>query len=515
MGILKMSLSATVLILAIVIIRALALHRLPKITFLVLWAVALCRLLIPFSVPSIFSIYTFANMLKTRFSTIETTVTGMTPISIGTAANTINTSLTKTASINISPLMVVWFIGLSACALFFLVTHLRWCREYKTALPVDNEFVRDWHRSHPTRRKVKIRQSDRIATPLAYGLFRPVILLPKGTDWTNEKHLEYILIHELVHIRRFDTFIKLLLVAAVCVHWFNPLVWIMYVLANRDIELSCDETVIRTYGEKIKSAYALTLIGLEEKKSGLAPLVNNFSKYSTEERIEAIMKAKKMSLMGIILALALVIGTTTVFATSAASASEKNDPAKSTATLEQSPLPVPPRETADVALTPSVSVQSGATESDSDANHPSSAANDNVAALKPAPVDSGIPQNPAPVPSGQTETKSDYVYPVNKNGETYGTSAFGNPDLIAAVGTEGQDGYIRERDMPGANVNTPEEAAKYMEWRKTQPSTIMIPLYDREGNVIGKFGVSNGGLSSESTKGLSLAEAQELVENAG
>jgi beta-lactamase regulating signal transducer with metallopeptidase domain len=340
MEILKMSLSTSVFILAIVIIRALALHRLPKRTFLALWAVALCRLLIPFSVPSRFSIYTLANMLETHFSAVNATVTGMAPINIGTTAGTTNTSLAEAASVSISPFMVVWLIGLSACALFFLIMHLWWRREYKTALPVDNKFVRVWQQDHPTRRKVEIRQSDRIATPLTYGIFRPVILLPKATDWTQETRLRYILTHEFVHIRRFDTLMKLLLVAAVCVHWFNPLVWVMYVLANRDIELSCDEAVVRTFGETMKSAYALTLIGLEEKKSRITPLVNNFSKNAIEERIVSIMKMKKVSLPVIVVSVVLVAGVTIGFATSNASAVDIQSPTDITGnygkTIEQS-----------------------------------------------------------------------------------------------------------------------------------------------------------------------------------
>ncbi len=319
MEILKMSLSASVFIVAIVIIRSLTLHRLPKTTFLALWAVALCRLLIPLAVPSRFSIFTLVEMLKTHFSATDTTVTVRVPINIVTAAGTINPLLAKTASVSIAPLMVVWLIGLSACALFFLVTHLRWRREYQTALPVDNAFVRAWQRSHPTRRKVEIRQSDRIAAPLAYGILRPVILLPRATDWTHETRLEYILTHELVHIQRFDTLTKLLLVAAVCVHWFNPLVWGMYVLANRDIELSCDEAVVRTFGETMKSSYALTLIGLEEKRSGMIPLVNDFSKNSIEERIVSIMKMKKASIITVVAAAVIVTGATAGFATTAES----------------------------------------------------------------------------------------------------------------------------------------------------------------------------------------------------
>ena len=103
-----------------------------------------------------------------------------------------------------------------------------------------------------------------------------------------------------------------------CVHWFNPLVWVMYVLANRDIELSCDEAVVRLFGENTKAAYARTLISMEETRSGLAPLCNNFSKNAIEERITAIMKMKKTSIAAVLLAAVLVCGLSVGFATSAA-----------------------------------------------------------------------------------------------------------------------------------------------------------------------------------------------------
>ena len=325
MNILTMSLSASVFILAIIIIRALALYSLPKMTFFALWIVALCRLIIPFSVHSPFSLYTLINMLRTHFSTTDATIIGMASINVGAAVDTINISLPKTASENISPLIAVWFIGFLACALFFLITHFRWRSEYKTALPIDNEFIRAWQQIHLIRRKVEIRQSDKITSPLAYGIFRPVILLPKGTEWANEKHLEYILMHEYVHIRRFDIIMKLLLIAAVCVHWFNLLVWIMYILANRDIELSCDEAVLRAVGGTMKSAYALTLIKLEEKRSSMIPLISNFSKNAIEERIVSIMKMKKITIITFLATVLIVAGLSTVFATIAKNDTRNSD----------------------------------------------------------------------------------------------------------------------------------------------------------------------------------------------
>lgn len=204
------------------------------------------------------------------------------------------------------------------CALFFIVTHLRCLREYRTALPAANDLVARWQREHPLRRSVQIRHLDTISAPLTYGVVRSVVLLPKTTEYADERQLGYVLAHEYTHVRRFDTLTKGLLAAALCVHWFNPLVWVMYVFANRDIELACDEAVVWTFGETARSAYARALIGMEEKKSRLGPFCNGFSKIAIEERIVAIMKTKRTTTIGIVLALALVVGTATAFATSAA-----------------------------------------------------------------------------------------------------------------------------------------------------------------------------------------------------
>ena len=143
-----------------------------------------------------------------------------------------------------------------------------------------------------------------------------MILLPKKFDRSDETALQYVLAHEYIHIRRFDAITKILFAATLCVHWFNPLVWVMYVLANRDVELSCDGCVLRMLGEKEKSAYARALIRMEERKSGMSALYSHFSKNAITERIEAIMKFKKTSIAACALALVVTVGATTAFAVS-------------------------------------------------------------------------------------------------------------------------------------------------------------------------------------------------------
>lgn len=319
MRLLQMSFAGAVFIIAIVIIRATAINKLPKTTFLVLWEFVLLKLLIPFSVPSMVSVYT----LILAFSKAET----------GNAISTIPQGQFETIQLQfrandtktVSVWFIIWCIGMVFCAVLFTVFYLRCLIEFKMSSPVQNDSVERWLKEHPLKRSLSVKQSDRISAPLTYGIFHPVILMPLKTDWKNEKQLQYILLHEYVHIRRFDTVIKLVTIFALCVHWFNPFVWVMYILFNRDMELACDESVIRKSGETSKSAYARILIDMEAKKSGLTPLCNNFSKNAIEERITAIMKTKRTTILSLTLAILLVIGTVTIFATSAQSGARTPD----------------------------------------------------------------------------------------------------------------------------------------------------------------------------------------------
>ncbi|RED59155.1 M56 family metallopeptidase [Cohnella phaseoli] len=325
MSLIEMSLSASLFILVVVCFRPLLLHRIPKMTFILLWGVALLRLLVPVSFHSPFSIFTAVNDLGRMF-TLQGNIpsTPSSPVTNGETVTlpfitermvTPNGPLEPSATL--SPFMPVWLVGFTLCALSIIIPHLRCRKHYRSSLPIKSDFVQKWQQSNPLWRKVQVRQSDLILAPLTYGVFRPVILLPKHIDYTDTEQLRFILAHEYTHIHRFDTLKKWLLAASLCIHWFNPFVWVMYILANRDIELSCDEKVIRTFGESTKPAYARTLVHMEVKKSGLSSMVSYFSKSPIEERIISIMKIKKVSIATMLLAIAIVTGTVTVFATSA------------------------------------------------------------------------------------------------------------------------------------------------------------------------------------------------------
>ncbi len=270
MTLLQMSVSGAVMILVIVVIRALLLHKLPKRAFLFLWGVVLVRLLIPYTLPCSFSAYSLLSEIGV--TEISETVP---PSSLG---NTVLPPVTDIAPGNPAPLQpdlspesainggseftpepeippknglpfdigtAVWIAGMAACAVFFAVSYIKCRIRFRESLPAESPRITEWLSEHRLRRRISVRQSDRIAAPLTYGVFRPVILLPKNYEKIDPDDLRFVLAHEYVHIRRFDAVFKLLLTAAVCVHWFNPLVWAMYVIANKDIEISCDEAVIK------------------------------------------------------------------------------------------------------------------------------------------------------------------------------------------------------------------------------------------------------------------------------
>ena len=308
MSLLQMSFTGGILILAV--IRALAINMLPKKAFNALWWISVVRLMIPFSIPSAFSVY---SLMGSHAPGNGSQAIRVLPIGASGQAASMPDSITNA----VSTWTVVWAAGVLVCAVFFSLAYWKCRKEFQTSIPVGNDFTENWLSVHQQGRRISIRQSGRFSAPLTYGVLHPVILMPTSTKWENTDSLAYVLAHEYVHIRRFDSIRKLVLIVVLCVHWFNPLVWVMYILANRDIELSCDEAVVRFFGENTKAAYARALISMEETRSGLTPLCSSFSKNAIEERITAIMKIKKTTVFSLVLAGFIVVGTATAFATSA------------------------------------------------------------------------------------------------------------------------------------------------------------------------------------------------------
>lgn len=315
MTFLELSLSGGVFVLAIAAFRLLALRRLPKGTFVALWWLAAARLLLPLELASRFSIYTLLEALGPK---AVPAAPDALPAPVFPAAPPVIAIPTQPAAMPApapAPFPVWTALRLSVgllLAAWFLIRYVRWRRRFRESLPVECPGLDTWFQ---LRRRVEVRVTDQIAAPLTYGLVRPVVLLPRTLDLTDEEALACVLAHERAHIRRLDGLLKLALTAALCLHWFNPAAWLLYALGNRDMELRCDEAAVLALGEDSRERYALALIRLAENKH--VPLCGFAHRNGMEERIKAIMSIKKKSLLACFIALALVLGITTAFATSA------------------------------------------------------------------------------------------------------------------------------------------------------------------------------------------------------
>lgn len=346
MGLLEMSLCGGVMILAVAALRAALLGRLPKRIFPLLWTAVLLRLLLPFCIPSDFSVYSLlergierqdrrTESEESLVSLPETLIFGGCGISDAMAQEKawdgikepydteteaglgLQDRSSGSLSVAGKVLRALWGIGALCCGIFFVCSYFCSLRKFGMAEPIEDGTLRQWQEGQRLRRRVAVRRCDRIAAPLTYGIFRPVILVPGNAVREDPQKLAYILQHEYVHVCRRDALVKLAMVAALCVHWFNPLVWVMSWLMNRDVELACDEGVLRRCGEDARSGYALTLIAMEERKKSFMPLYNGFCKNAAEERIRSIMKYTEGRDRRIVAAVPLILAVTVFFATSA------------------------------------------------------------------------------------------------------------------------------------------------------------------------------------------------------
>ena len=303
MNLLQMSLSASVLILMAVAFRKFFSARIPRPIFSLLWLLAWWKLMIP--VPTGFPVPA-AQQLSGKMPDITTAL----PFSAGTwqtagAGPDFGWNLLK----------ILWLCGTVAVSLYIAYLHAASMKKYRTAIPLkESSWIPMWLEQKRSFRRITVRVSDEIDSPLTYGIFFPVILLPKQTDWADKKSMKLILEHEAAHIRHLDALKKLCLTVSCVCHWFNPLVWFMASLACRDMELACDEAVVRAMGGENRKFYADLLVNLEAKRAGIHLLTSGFGQSLMKERVLHIMNRKeKVSLTGILLSFAMVISCITVY----------------------------------------------------------------------------------------------------------------------------------------------------------------------------------------------------------
>ena len=279
---LNLSISASWLVLAVLVLRLIS-KRTPKWVNVLLWGIVALRLMLPFSVESALSLIPSAETVSpavVQFDPAPTITSGVNIID-----NAVNPSLSEhfaavpTASVN--PLYVwteiagwVWLIGLGAMLLYALVSYLRLRRRVSVSLCV----------------RENIYLCDAISSPFILGVVKPHIYLPSGLD---EVQRQNVLAHEQAHLTRRDHWWKPLGFALLAVYWFNPVLWLAYALLCRDIELACDERVIRTMDESAVKTYSTVLLACSIPRKAVITCPLAFGEIGVKERVRNALHYKK------------------------------------------------------------------------------------------------------------------------------------------------------------------------------------------------------------------------------
>ena len=279
---LNLSISASWLVLAVLVLRLVS-KRSPKWMNVLLWGIVALRLMLPFSIESALSLIPSAETVSpavVQFDPAPTITSGVSVID-----NAVNPSLSEhfaaapLASVN--PLYVwtylagwVWLIGLGAMLLYALASYLRLRRRVSVSLPIqDNIYL-----------------CDAISSPFILGVVKPHIYLPSGLD---EVQRQNVLSHERAHLARRDHWWKPLGFALLAVYWFNPVLWLAYTLLCRDIELACDERVIRTMDESAVKTYSTVLLACSMPRKAVITCPLAFGEVGVKERVKNALHYKK------------------------------------------------------------------------------------------------------------------------------------------------------------------------------------------------------------------------------
>jgi len=162
---------------------------------------------------------------------------------------------------------------------------------------------------------VLVMTNDHIASPLVKGIWNPCIYLPAGMDFANTTVLGHVMLHEAMHIRRKDNLFKLVLLVVLCLHWYNPLVWLMAKMLCADLETACDAAVLHQSGEEQKQEYAYSLLTMAVAGRPGPLLYSAFSKTEVERRIKGVLQYRKTTLAVLAVSVVLLLCSGTVFAT--------------------------------------------------------------------------------------------------------------------------------------------------------------------------------------------------------
>ena len=301
--IINMSISASWLVLAVLILRF-VLKKAPKWINVLLWGIVAIRLICPFSFESPLSLIPSAETIPLNIG-MDTTPTINSGISaINNAVNPIigqsNTPMAG-ASVNLLQITIgiyeyIWIFGMIALALYTAISYWRLRRKVDTAV----------------RYKDNIFQSENVSFPFVLGIIKPRIYLPFKM---NGQYLEYVVAHEQAHICRKDHWWKPLGFLLLMIHWFNHLMWLAYVLLCRDIELACDEKVIKELGNEQRGDYTQALVACSVNRRMIVACPLAFGEVSVKERVKSVMNYKKPAFWVIIISVIVCVGVAVCFLT--------------------------------------------------------------------------------------------------------------------------------------------------------------------------------------------------------
>lgn len=279
--ILNMSITAGYLVVAVLLMR-LVLKKAPRFLTVLMWALVGIRLVLPFSFESVLSLIPSAQTVPPQilYQQAPQLQTGMD--SVNELINpVISQSFAPSPGASVNPLQVltwlaswIWVTGMVAMGIYTLISCLRIRRRLREAIPLQD---RVW-------------LCDRIETPFIFGLFRPRIYLPSHMA---EGDIPYVLAHEQAHLKRKDHLWKPLGFLLLTVHWFNPLLWVAYILLCRDIEAACDEKVLCELGEEGKKPYSVALVNCSVPRRAVSACPLAFGEVNVKSRIKQVLSYKK------------------------------------------------------------------------------------------------------------------------------------------------------------------------------------------------------------------------------
>lgn len=283
---LQVQLLGSLLVLSMVILRTITRRLLPKKHIVILWD------------------FTMLSFLLPLFYKVKVTEGPYYLVTLKSKITTVNESIARPLQPYEMPLQILFFLGATALLVYFIFLYFISVHKFKKSKMITDSYIKLWltkkGRSkdtlkNVTTRSITVRECLYIDSPMTFGILHPVILLPSDLKKSTEEQKSLVLEHEYHHIRHFDSMRKLLLLFTVSIHWFNPMVWLMCILYNKDIEYACDEAVLQSIGLNYKKDYSLLLIDSAKRLAPPDFLGNYLNTHPLEKRVLFIMKQKEWS----------------------------------------------------------------------------------------------------------------------------------------------------------------------------------------------------------------------------